>query len=310
VSEPWVEAVPNFSEGRDEATLNALREAIEGVEGAFLLDSSADRDHHRSVYSLAGGPEAVVNALLAAAAVAVERINLIRHQGAHPRIGALDVAPFVPLGETCWDICLSAARTFAQRLWDELQVPSYFYGNAARTPARVRLECVRRGGFEQLREDVLHNPGRRPDVGGPLLHTTAGATAVGVRPFLIAFNVNLKTKDPASARRIARLVRASSGGYPAVKALGLELPDQGLTQVSMNLTDFRQTGLRTVVERIRREAAADGVECVESELIGLVPRAAMEGAAPEDLLLNGFSPDRILENRLTAVGATAAIGLD
>ncbi len=310
MSEPWIEAVPNFSEGRDEATLSALREAIEATDGAFLLDSSADRDHHRSVCTLAGGPEAVIKALLSAAAVAVESVNLVRHQGAHPRIGALDVAPFVPLGATGWDDCLAVAETFAQRLWDELGVPSYFYGRAARNPERERLENVRRGGFEELREAALHDPGRRPDVGGPLLHPTAGATAVGVRPFLIAFNVNLKTPDPATARRIARLIRESSGGYPAVKALGLALPAHGLTQVSMNLTDFRRTGLRTVVERIQREARADGVECAGGELIGLIPRDALEGAAPEELLLTGFSADRILENRLATVGAGAAIGLD
>jgi glutamate formiminotransferase len=310
LSEPWIEAVPNFSEGRDESTLSALREAIEGTDSAFLLDSSADCDHHRSVYTLAGGPEGVVNALLSAAAVAVERVNLVRHEGAHPRIGALDVAPFVPLGATGWDDCLAAAETFSQRLWAELGVPSYFYGRAARKPERERLENVRRGGFEELREAALHDPGRRPDVGGPLLHPTAGATAVGVRPFLIAFNVNLKTQDPATARRIARLIRESSGGYPAVKALGLELPDHGLTQVSMNLTDFRRTGLLTVLERIQREARADGVECEGGELIGLIPREALDGATPEELLLTGFSADRILENRLAAVGAGAAIGLD
>ena len=165
------------------------------------------------------------------------------------------------------------------------------------------MEEVRRGGFEGLREAAITDPSRRPDVGGPGLHVSAGATAVGVREFLIAFNVNLRTADPASARRIARLIRESSGGYPAVKALGLELPEQGLTQVSMNLTDFRRTGLSTVVDRIRREAAADGVECAGSELIGLAPQAAFEGTTFEELLLPRHTSERILEHRLRAAGA-------
>lgn len=311
MSRSLIEAVPNFSEGRDESTLAALREALTSAKDVWLLDDSADRDHHRSVYTLAGDPEGVVEALLAAARVAVERIDLIRHVGAHPRIGALDVAPFVPLLDCSWDQCIETARQFAQRLWEALSVPSYYYGRAAMRPERERLEQVRRGGFEVLRESVLHDAERRPDVGGPQLHTTAGAVAVGVRPVLIAFNVNLRTQDPAPARRIARLIRESSGGYPAVKALGLELPAQGLTQVSMNLTDYRRTGIRTVVERISSEAEIDGVEVVESELIGLVPHAALEGATPEQLLLHDFTPDRILEQRLLAVGAVdEAVSLD
>lgn len=311
MTSPLVEAVPNFSEGRDAGTLEALREALSAEPGAYLLDYSADGDHHRSVYTIAGEPNAVADVLLRAAAVAVKRIDLIRHAGAHPRIGALDVAPFAPLRGVSWEACVELARGFAQRLWDELEVPSYFYGRAAARPERQRLERVRRGGFEQLREAALHDPDRRPDVGGPLLHRTAGATAVGVRTLLIAFNVNLRTQDPTSARRIARLIRESSGGYPCVKALGLELPGQGLTQVSMNLTDFRRTGLKTVVQRIQHEAAADGVECAGSELIGLAPRAAFEGASPAELLLQGFSPDRILENSLLSAGAaTEPVSLD
>ena len=303
MSSPLLEAVPNFSEGRNRDTLDALRETIRGHEGAFLLDDSCDRDHNRAVFTVAGSPAAVVEALLQAAAVAVERIDLIRHQGAHPRIGALDVAPFIPLRNVGWGECVEAARTFAQRMWDELRVPSYFYGVAASRPDRERLEMLRRGGFEVLREAALHSEHQRPDIGGPGLHPTAGATAVGVRPLLIAFNVNLRTENPATARRIARLMRESSGGYPCVKALGLRLPAQGITQVSMNLTDFRRTGLAVVVDRIRQEAAADGVECAGSELIGLIPRAALEGATPQELMLADFSDDRILENRLLATGA-------
>lgn len=300
---PLIEAVPNFSEGRDADTLSALAEALAGHPGAFLLDHSADADHHRSVFTVAGDPKAVAGALLAAAAVAVERIDLTRHRGAHPRIGALDVAPFVPLVGAGWDDCRRAAGELAERLWADFGVPSYLYGLLARRPDRQRLERVRRAGFEGLREAAPADPLRRPDVGGPALHQTAGASAVGVRPFLIAFNVNLRTADPAPARRIAALIRESSGGYPCVKALGLELPAQGLTQVSMNLTDYRRTGLRTVVNRIRKEAAAQGTECAGSELIGLAPRAAFEGAAPAELLLAESASDAILEDRLRAAGA-------
>ncbi|MBI1356144.1 MAG: glutamate formimidoyltransferase [Acidobacteria bacterium] len=300
-----METVPNFSEGRDAAVLERLRAALSEVPGVFLLDHSADADHNRSVFTLAGAPEPLVEALLSAAAVAVESIDLRRHRGAHPRIGALDVAPFIPLRGGAWADCLAAAEAFADELWARLGVPSYFYGRAARREERRRLEAVRQGGFEGLLEAAPRDPARRPDVGGPRLHPSAGATAVGVRDFLIAFNVNLRTAEPAPARRIARLIRESSGGYPAVKALGLELPGQGLTQVSMNLTDFRRTGLAVVVERIRREAALDGVECAGSELIGLAPRAAFEGASFEELLLPPSTAERILERRLEAAGAPA-----
>ncbi|MEZ5391883.1 MAG: hypothetical protein R2724_03170 [Bryobacterales bacterium] len=197
-----------------------------------------------------------------------------------------------------WSVAIETAHIFGRRLWQELSIPAYFYARAATTPDRERLENVRRGGFEGLREAVLVDPSRRPDVGGPALHPSAGATAVGARKFLVAFNVNLATRDPTLARRIARTIRASSGGYPAVKALGLELPHAGLTQVSMNLTDYEVTSPSTVFTRIEAEAKSAGVAVAGSELIGLIPRAALEPLGARGCVIQDFSPDRILENRV------------
>ncbi|MCB1020173.1 MAG: glutamate formimidoyltransferase [Bryobacterales bacterium] len=295
---PWVECVPNFSEGRDADVLAALRQAITGSAGVHLLDWSADEDHNRSVFTFVGPPREASEALFAAACVAAERIDLRRHQGQHPRIGALDVAPFIPLERLSWDAAIETAHAFGRRLWDELAIPVYFYARAALAPERERLENVRRGGFEGLRQEVLTDLARRPDVGGQALHPSAGATAVGARKLLVAFNVNLETRDPALARRIARSIRASSGGYPAVKALGLELPHAGLTQVSMNLTDYEVTSPSTVFARIEAEARAAGVSVAGSELIGLIPRAALKPLGAEGMRIQGFSPDRILDNRI------------
>ena len=299
----WIECVPNVSEGRDAAVLRALEAAVSSSAKVHLLDCSADADHNRSVYTFAGPAPDVVEALLALSRVAVASIDLRRHQGAHPRIGALDVAPFVPLEGVAWEATIETARGFAERLWSELGVPTYFYGRAALARGRERLENVRRGGFEGLRQAALEDPSRRPDVGGPGLHPSAGATAVGVRKVLIAFNVNLATGDVSLARGIARAIRESSGGLPAVKALGLELPLAGLTQVSMNLTDYEVTSPSAVFERIAEEAASAGVAVKESELIGLIPAAALEPLGAEGLRLNDFSEDRILENRIRAARA-------
>ncbi len=283
-----LESVPNFSEGRDPVVLQRLRALLGGNSAVRLLDFGADADHHRSVATLAGEPGPLVDVLLAAAAFAVEHIDLRRHQGAHPRIGALDVAPFVPLGRASWKEAIDTARSFASRLWSELGVPSYFYGRAALTPERERLESFRARGFEALRE-AARLPAYRPDVGGPELHPSAGATAIGVRKPLIAYNVNLATSDPGPARRIARAIRESSGGFPCVKALGLVLEHAGLTQVSMNLTDFDLTPPHTVYERIVELARAEGVEPAGAELIGLMPRGALIAAGARHL---GLGADR------------------
>ena len=294
-----IEAVPNFS-AADVDVVDALADAVAGVADVRLLDRTADLDHNRSVLTLVGSPVGVVRALSRAAAVAVERIDLRSHRGAHPRMGALDVAPFVAIRKVSVARLVSVARGFGEQLWRELQVPSFFYGLAAKRPERERLETIRKGGFEALVADGGRS--RVPDIGGPGPHPTAGATAVGARPFLIAFNVNLATTDVGPAKRIARAVRASSGGYPEVKALGLELPTQGVTQVSMNLTDFRVTPPRTVFERIEKEARAAGVEVMESELIGLIPEAALAGTSGKALRIRDFNPERmILERRLAVL---------
>lgn len=290
-----LECVPNCSEGRDRAFLEDVREAVSRVRGVALLDAAADWDHHRSVFTMAGAPGVVPEALFEIAKLAVARIDLRRHEGKHPRMGALDVAPFVPLGAMSDREAIEAARGFALRLWEDLQVPSYFYGLAATTPARERLEDVRRGGFEAL---PAGDPSRAPDVGGPRIHPTAGATAVGVRRPLIAWNVELATADAAPAKRIARKIRESSGGLAAVKALGLALPSRHTTQVSMNLVDYERTGLQAVFERIGELAAAEGVAVIDSELIGLIPRGALGQDGGEGLRIRGFNASMILENRI------------
>ena len=290
-----IECVPNFSAGRDPAVVARLREAIQSSGGVRLLDYSADRDHNRSVFTFVGDPEAVEKALMAAARVAVETIDLTQHEGAHPRIGALDVAPFVPLAGATMDDCRDLAHRFGRRLWEELGVPVYFYEEAAERDAYRMLQDVRRGGFEGLVEGHAERP---PDVGGPAPHPTAGATAVGARKLLIAYNVNLATDDVEVAKSIARRVRESSGGLPAVKALGLLLPEQGRAQVSLNLTDFERTPPHVVYRRVAELAREAGVEVAGAELIGLLPRGAVEAAGLWALGLEGLDRDRILENRL------------
>lgn len=297
----WVECVPNVSEGRDTNVLSRIRSVIERTPGVYLLDDSADADHHRSVFTFAGRLAAVTEAVLRLAAVVVNSVDLRRHQGMHPRMGALDVVPIIPLEGVGANECVAAAHCLGERLWTELRIPIYFYGAAARHEQRKRLENVRRGQFEGLRVALSADEKRRPDVGGPFLHETAGATALGVRTFLIAFNVNLDTTDRTIAREVARRVRESSGGLPAVKALGLSLAGRGLTQVSMNLVDFERTSPRAAFEAVRREAASLGVDVVESEIIGLVPQGALGPADTKDLLIRCFDSGMILENRLRAV---------
>ena len=297
----WVECVPNVSEGRDPDVLRSIRSAIETTPGVGLLDHSADVDHHRSVYTFAGEPAAVTEAVLALARVAVRTIDLRRHEGIHPRIGALDVVPFVPLGDSTVAECVDLAWAAGKRLWDELRIPVYLYGDAAQRPERRRLENVRRGGFEELCSLLPHDRERRPDIGGPGLHPNAGASAVGVRTFLIAFNVNLATTNVAVAMEVARSVREASGGLPAIKALGLPLVSRSLTQVSMNLTDFERTSPRMAFEAVKAAAGALGVSVVESEIIGLVPAKALGPSDAKDLLIRSFDEGMILENRLRDV---------
>ena len=305
MSRTIVECVPNFSEGRDPSKVDAIAAAIESA-GAAVLDREMDGDHNRSVITFAAAAGAVGEAAIRGVAKAVELIDLNHHTGVHPRIGAADVVPFVPVeGVTLADCAAIAGRVGAE-LWSRLRLPVYLYEAAARRSDRVNLENIRKGGFEGLREEVRRNPDRRPDFGGPALHPTAGATVVGARKFLIAYNILLHTADVEIARRIAKTIRASSGGLPCVKAMGVLLESRGLAQVSMNLTDFERTPIHVVYDRVCAEAAGYGATVVSSELIGLIPRRALVATTPEHLLIENFHPDRILENRLQRAGVLPA----
>jgi glutamate formiminotransferase len=285
-----IECVPNFSEGRDPAVVDAIRSAIQSVSGIRILRSESDPDHNRSVITFAGPADSVAEAAFAGVKIAVERIDLRLHSGVHPRIGAADVVPFVPLAGSTLPDCSAIARRTGERVWRELRVPVYFYEAAASTPDRAPLENIRRRGFE--------NPALLPDLGGPALHPSAGGCAIGARKFLIAFNVDLNTTDLSIANAIARKIRASSGGLPKLKAIGVRLSSRGIVQVAMNLTDFERTPLDLVLNTVRREAAAHKVEIAGVEYIGLVPRAAIEDAATRATEWSRFDPALILENRL------------
>ncbi|HEX3684158.1 MAG TPA: glutamate formimidoyltransferase [Bryobacteraceae bacterium] len=296
-----IECVPNFSEGRNLAHVDAICEAIGAVAGVLLLHRTSDPDHNRTVITFAGGRLPVLEAAVRAAAAAVRLIDLNRHCGVHPRLGALDVLPFVPLEQAALPLCVDIAHEAGARIWNELGVPVYFYQAAAARPDRLQLENVRRGGFEYLREAVLFDETKQPDLGGPALHPTAGAVIAGARKLLIAFNINLQTTDLHLAKSIARQIRASSGGLPAVKALGLPLASRGLVQVSMNLTDFEKTPPHIAYAEVSRLAAAHGVLIEGSELIGLMPRRALEMAAADLLKLSHFDSQCVLENRIRSL---------
>lgn len=295
-----VECVPNFSEGRDTAKIDAIAGAIEAVPGVFLLDRSSDPDHNRSVITMAGEPEAVLEAAVHAVGKAAELIDLRDHLGEHPRIGAADVLPFVPVRGITLEECADLAHRAGRYVWDRYRIPVYFYEAAAMRPERRNLENVRKGGFEGLRDEVRRNSERTPDIGEPRLHASAGATAVGARKFLIAYNVNLNTPDVQIARRIAKAVRFSSGGLPFVKAMAVDLRSRGLAQVSMNLTDFEQTPLRRAFETVKAEAACCGVSVAGSEIVGLVPQRALDDDAIASLQLENFSIAQVFENCLQA----------
>jgi glutamate formiminotransferase len=296
-----IECVPNFSEGRDHKKIEALLAAMSGIKGARVLDLHVDPDHNRSVVTLAGEPEPVVEAALRGVGKAAELIDLRHHRGGHPRIGATDVLPFVPVEGVTMGNCIALARRAGQEIWARYKVPVYFYEEAALRPERKRLESVRGGEFEYLRDEVLRNVDRTPDIGGPRLHPSAGAVAIGARKFLIAYNINLDTSDVSVAKKIARTIRASNGGLPYVKAIGVELKDRKIAQVSMNLTDFEQTSIRRVFEAVRLEAERNGCSIRSSEIVGLVPRKAL---GPDDAaylqLENFVHAQKILESRLEA----------
>jgi glutamate formiminotransferase len=275
-----IECVPNFSSGRDERLLEDLAQTVQRYARVRLLDRSSDRDHNRSVFTIAGAPEAVVEAVFAAVHVAVSRIDLNLHDGVHPRIGAADVIPFVPLANIAMRECVEIARNFGERVWRELQVPVFFYEKAGTRT----LEEVRRAA----------NEGAEPNVGVGR-HPTAGACAVGARDFLIAWNIWLKSEDVALARHIARSVRFSSGGFPGVKALGLPLASEGIVQVSINSTDFRATPLHVIFDAVKSLGERAGVETLGSELIGMVPKEAVQLSSGHDLRWLNFSAERVLD---------------
>jgi glutamate formiminotransferase / formiminotetrahydrofolate cyclodeaminase len=293
-----VECVPNFSEGRNATTVDAIIRAIVSVPGAELLDRHSDADHNRSVLTFAGPPDAVAESAFRAVAKAVELIDLTTHTGVHPRIGAADVVPFVPVEGVSLEDCVRLAERVGARIWNELRVPVYLYEAAARKPERVNLANIRRGQFEALVEEMASIPGRYPDIGEPRIHPTAGATVIGARKFLIAYNINLGTPDLEIAKKIARTIRFSNGGLPHVKALGLMLASRNIAQVSMNLTDFEQTPMYVVFEAVVREAQRYGVSIVGSEIAGLIPKKAIEMTAAHFLRVENFHSDLVLENRL------------
>jgi len=302
-----VECVPNFSEGRDEGKVDAIVAAMREVPGVFMLDRESDADHNRSVISLAGEPEALAEAALRGVGKAAELIDLTSHTGAHPRLGATDVVPFIPIEGVTIEDCVLLAKKVGREIWSRYHIPVYLYEAAAQRPDRANLENIRKGQFEGMREEVLKNPDRAPDIGDPRLHPTAGATVVGARKFLIAYNINLNTPDLEVARRIAKNIRFSNGGLRYVKAMGVDLKARHLAQVSINLTDFDQTPIYRVFEMVKREAERYGVSIGGSEIVGLIPKRAMELTADFYLQLENFSPAQVLENRMEAAlgGATS-----
>jgi glutamate formiminotransferase / 5-formyltetrahydrofolate cyclo-ligase len=317
-----VESVPNVSEGRRADVVERLARRIERVRGVHLLDRTSDPSHNRSVFTLAGDREAVAEALEALLAAAIDEIDMEAHTGEHPRIGAVDVIPFVPLGDTTMDEAVTFARDFGRRIADRFEIPVYLYANAALRPDRVRLADVRRGQYEGLKVEIGHN-GREPDFGPPRMHRRAGAVAVGARPFLIAYNINLASEDVEIAKRIARRVRESGGGLPRVQANGFWIEELRVAQVSMNLLDFRTTPIWRVWDLVGQLAGEEGVRPLESELIGLAPvdalldvadHAGFDPSAPvedrlaaaaEAIRLRAFSPLQALELRLAAAERTA-----
>jgi glutamate formiminotransferase len=296
-----IECVPNFSEGRRPEVIEEIVHAIGQIDGVTLLDHSRDETHNRSVVTFAGAAESVVRAATAAVGRAIQLIDMEQHSGAHPRIGAVDVIPFVPLGGTRIEECVDLARRFGEQIAKLFDIPVYLYGEAALRPGRRRLADVRRGQYEGLKAEIGVNPDREPDFGPPHLHPRGGAVAVGARKPLIAFNVNLQTDDVAVARGIAQAIRESSGGLPAVQAMGVLLENPGerrYAQVSMNLVDWERTGIVRVVHEIRRLARQAGTAIDHCELIGLAPTGALLEVAADALGLHGFSPDQALELRL------------
>jgi glutamate formiminotransferase len=303
-----IECVPNFSEGRDPAKVDAIIQSILSVPEVVLLDRESDADHNRSVLTFVGPPAAVAEAAFRSVEKAVALIDLTRHQGAHPRIGAADVIPFIPIEGVTIEECVRLAERVGNEIWSRLRVPVYFYEAAARRPDRTNLENIRRGQFEALVKEMGVVAERAPDCGDAVCHPTAGATVVGARKFLIAYNINLGTPDVGIAKKIAKTIRFSNGGFRYVKSMGVDLGSRKLAQVSINLTDFEQTPMHLVFETVRREAERWGVPVVGSEIVGLIPKKSIEMSADYFLRFENFRPELILENRI-GEALTARSGL-
>jgi glutamate formiminotransferase/formiminotetrahydrofolate cyclodeaminase len=303
-----VECVPNFSEGRDPAKVDAIVDAMK-ISGVYLLDREMDSDHNRSVITLVGEREAIQEAAIRGVGKAAELIDLTQHKGAHPRMGAADVIPFIPIDGVTIEDCVAMAKHVGAEIARRFEIPVYLYEAAATSPDRQNLENIRRGQFEGIRDEIVTNPARKPDFGLPRLHPTAGATVVGARKFLIAYNVFLDTSNVDIAKKVAKAVRFSNGGLRFVKGAGFLV--RGMAQVSMNLTDFEQTPVHRVFEFVKREAARYGAVPVSSEIVGLIPKRALEQAAEWFLQVENFDSTLILENRLAAVmsGKMAVGGL-
>lgn len=297
MSRGLVECVPNFSEGRRKDIIEAIVAPFRSRKDCYLFDYRADEDHNRLVVSLAGNPDSLQEALLKACQIAIENIDMNNHQGAHPRIGAVDVIPFTPVSGVTMEECVGISRSFGQKFHEVTGVPVYFYEDSAYIPERKKLEVIRKGQYEVLKEEIVRSE-RHPDIGEPRLHPTAGATVIGARKFLVAFNINLRTSDVEVAKSIARAVRASGGGLCHVKGIGLSLEDRGLVQVSMNVVDHEKNALYRVLEMVRMEAKRWGVEVAETEIYGMVPARAILDSAAYYMQIAGFDPGQILELKL------------
>jgi glutamate formiminotransferase / 5-formyltetrahydrofolate cyclo-ligase len=294
-----IECVPNFSEGRNRSVVESIVSAVHDLPGITIMDCSMDADHNRSVLTFIGSPENVLAGAVAACNRAVELIDMRRHEGEHPRIGAVDVVPFIPFGSAQMADAVDIAHRFGKTFSARNSIPVYFYGEAALHEKRKRLSDIRRGGYERFKEKI-REPLWKPDAGSGAFNEKSGATAVGARIPLIAFNINLDTDDIGIAKAIACEIRTSGGGLPCLKAIGVQLKTRKLAQVSMNLTDYRTTSLRTVFDVVNKKAQSQGAGILESELIGLIPQAALKGVTPEHLKLAEFSDKKIIENWITS----------
>ncbi len=298
IGNPLIECVPNFSEGRKPEVITQIAASIESVAGAIVLNKHIDRDHNRSVITFVGSPGVIVEAAVRAVRSAAELIDLRQHAGEHPRIGATDVFPFVPFEGATMDECVSLAHLAGERIANELGIPVFFYEYAAIKQERRNLETVRRGGLKGLRERMANEELWKPDVGQNHLHETAGACVVGARQFLIAYNITLTTDDVLIAQRISKRIRASDGGLPFLKALGMKLHTKNTAQVSMNLIDFEKTSIDDAFQAVKREAENEGVKILKSEIVGLVPRTALDESAEYFQTIENFTEQTILENRI------------